>query len=85
MKFFSLAAVAALASTATAWKHGNCLTDAGLQRIIDNSIIFLQHFDVAAANATAYATFASTIMETGDSINSLRGDPVSFVPIEDDS
>ena len=78
MKFASFATLATLATSVSAgkWKDW-CLTDAALQRIIDNSIIFLQHFDVAAANATAYATFAPDITETGDSINSLRGDPVS--------
>ena len=68
MKFTSILALLPLAA---AW---NCLTDADAESIVSRSIIFLEHHDIALANATAQGLFAEDIQEFGDSINSLRGD-----------
>lgn len=54
----------------------NCLTYEEAKSIADRSAIFLSHLDVALANTTAQGLFAEDIVEFGDSINSLRGDPV---------
>lgn len=59
------------------WGSDGCLTTAQVNYIVANSITFLSHEDVAAANASAQAIFAPDIVEFGDSINSLRGDAVS--------
>jgi hypothetical protein len=82
MRFASIAAVTGLVASVVAvpykdWQPAGCLTDARFQQLIDGFIIFLEHTNVPLANATAQAIFAPNIMEVGDSINSLRGDPVS--------
>jgi hypothetical protein len=82
MKFSSIAALTGLIASVVAaphqdWQPAGCLTDARFQQLIDGFIIFLEHTNVPLANSTAQAIFAPTIMEVGDSINSLRGDPVS--------
>ena len=73
----SFAAVSALllslSSAVSAW---TCLSDDDAQYIVNQSIIFLQHTDVDQARAIAYDLFAPDLMEYGDSINALRGDPV---------
>lgn len=75
MKLLTLFTSVALASWgAQAW---SCLSDADAQGIADASVIFLSHQDIDLANRTAQALFADNIVEFGDSINSLRGDPVS--------
>jgi hypothetical protein len=77
MRFSSLPLMAlAMAPAATlAWNDwSSCLTDAEAQSIVDRSIIYLQHFNIPEANATAQELFAPGLVEFGDSINSLRGD-----------
>lgn len=74
LKFLTPLALSAW--TVSAW-NGNCLSDQDAQSIADRSIIFLEHLDIDAANATAQGLFADNIQEFGDSINSLRGDAVS--------
>jgi hypothetical protein len=84
MKFLSLLTPIALSAwTVQAHYQRSCLTDAVAKSIADRSAIFLQHTDVALANATAQELFAENIIEYGDSINSLRGDPVSFMNPQD--
>lgn len=79
MKFLSiLLPLAAITSSVLAsgeWQ--SCLSSAQAQSIVDRSIIFLSHEDVPLANQTARGLFDPNIQEFGDSINSLRGDPVS--------
>lgn len=74
LKFLTPLALSAW--TVSAW-NGNCLSDSDAQSIADRSIVFLEHLDIDAANATAQGLFADNIQEFGDSINSLRGDAVS--------
>lgn len=72
--------VAALATTAVAqWQPWDptCLNQTDVDNLIAKEIIYLQHPDVAAARAIAYSIFTPDIVEYGDSINSLRGQPVS--------
>lgn len=85
MKFLSalssLAFLTCLVQASPTWEGWNngCLSAAEAQSIVDRSIIFLQHLDIPLANKTAQSLFAPDIVEFGDSINSLRGDPVSYV------
>ena len=76
MKFFNTLAALALssASFASAW---SCLSDDDAQEIVNKSIIFLQHRDLDEAREIAYDLFAENITQYGDSINFLRGAPVS--------
>lgn len=76
MKLFPLFSISLtlLTGVAQAWY---CLSDADAQSIADRSIIYLSHTDVELANQTAQGLFADNLQEYGDSINSLRGDPVS--------
>jgi hypothetical protein len=83
MKFASIVGLTGLVASVAAvpskaWQPAGCLTDARFQQLIDGFIVFLEHENVPLANSTAQAIFAPTIMEVGDSINSLRGDPVSI-------
>ena len=74
MKF--LLALLPLLGAARCWS--DCLTDADAESIAARSTIFLQHLNVQEANETAQGLFAEDIQEFGDSINSLRGDPVHY-------
>lgn len=74
---FALPLVSAVALKRGDWQDSSCLTDADAQYLISQSIVFLEHKDVPAAKAAAYTIFTEDIQEFGDSINSLRGDPVS--------
>lgn len=66
----------ALPLLAAAWSGHMCLSDDDADSIVQRSIVFLEHSDIAAANASAQSLFADDIQEYGDSINALRGDPV---------
>lgn len=77
MKFlYAALALPVLAAASGKWNDNYCLSDADAQSYVDRSVIFLEHNNVPLANATAYGLFAEDIQEFGDSINSLRGDPV---------
>lgn len=58
------------------WNDG-CYSRSYIEGLVAQEIVYLQHLDLAAANAAALAIFDPSIAEFGDSINSLRGDPVS--------
>lgn len=86
MKLLAVLGLLALGAQAAPNSHdswggwnGKCLTSAQAQSIVDRSIIYLMHTDVAAAVAAGNSLFADDITEFGDSINSLRGDAVSFL------
>jgi len=66
------------------WKDWNapdvkCVSREYVEGILAKAIIFLQHLPgtEAASSAAAFEIFDPAIVEYGDSINSLRGDPVS--------
>ena len=59
----------------------SCLSDEDAQGIVDKSIIFLQHRDLDEARRVAYDLFHPNITQYGDSINFLRGAPVSGTPL----
>jgi hypothetical protein len=65
-----------LLAAASGWKDNYCLTDADAQSIVSRSIVYLEHTDKAAALAAGQSLFASNLQEFGDSINSLKGDPL---------
>ena len=85
MKFFaalaSLAAVGSAVPTPGNWGNWNqgCASRNHVQYLVDQSIIYLQHKDVAAGRAAAEAIFADNIIEYGDSINSLRQAPLGTI------
>ena len=66
--------LATFGASVQAW---GCLSETDAQSIADRSIIFLSHANVTLANETAQGLFAENIQEYGDSINSLRSQPVS--------
>ena len=91
MKFLSILAPLALASTAVAlpnWRDWNgagpvcpestCLTQADAEDIANKFASVLNHPDVNAANATAQALIADGFFEKSDSINMLAGHPVCY-------
>lgn len=81
----SLASLAAVLCSVAAvpnpggWKgyKNGCFDRSYIEGLVAQEIVFLQHLDVAAAVAAGNAIFDPNIQEFGDSINSLRGDPVS--------
>ncbi|KAI1625335.1 hypothetical protein EDD37DRAFT_629358 [Exophiala viscosa] len=74
MKLSAIVACAGLLIGSTqAW---TCLSQADANDIAARSTIFLQHLNVTQANETAQGLFADGIVEYGDSINSLKGDPL---------
>lgn len=84
MKFSAVVAPLAFATTAIAGWGGwdpTCLKDADVQSIISREIIYLEHKNMTAARAAAQSLFTPDFNEYGDSINSLRGAPVSHIPI----
>jgi len=91
MKFATTLASLGLAATALAapapgqwnnWKapNDNCVSREHVEETIEKAIVFLQHLPgtETASTAAAEAIFDPAIVEYGDSINSLRGDPVRF-------
>ena len=76
MKLLATLAALALSSSSlvSAW---SCLSDDAAQEIVNKSILFLQHEDLDEAREVAYGLFAENITQYGDSINFLRGAPVS--------
>lgn len=78
---FSIAAVATLATAAVAdwapWGGNNCLNNATVEYLISSEILYLQHNNLTQAREVAYSIFTPDIQEFGDSINSLRYEPVS--------
>lgn len=86
MKFLatlaSLALVATAAPTPGDWKDWNngCPSRAYVENLVAQEIVYLQHFDLAAARAAAESIFSVDFNEYGDSINSLR-----YAPVSDDS
>lgn len=84
MKFSAIVAPLAFATSAVAtWGGWNptCLNDADVQSIISREIVYLEHKNLTAAKAAAASLFTPDFNEYGDSINSLRGAPVSDIPI----
>lgn len=89
MKFLASLASLALAATASAapspggWGNWgkNCASRDYIQSLVDQEIVYLQHLNQTAALAAGQAIFASDIQEYGDSINSLRGAPVSTLSL----
>ncbi|KIX03557.1 uncharacterized protein Z518_07110 [Rhinocladiella mackenziei CBS 650.93] len=92
MKFLSVLAPLALASTAAAmprWRdwHGagpkcpesTCLTQVDAEDIVSKFASVLDHPDVAASNSTAQALIADGFFEKSDSINMLAGHPIGAV------
>lgn len=88
MKFLitSLLAAAALTSASPVTRQTiegfppNCLSYARAQYIIEREIAYLRKADLADARAAGEELFAADFVQYGDSINSLRGDPVSPPP-----
>ncbi|KAK5937864.1 hypothetical protein PMZ80_009993 [Knufia obscura] len=87
MKFAAaLASLAVLAAAAPApsgleGRNGDkgCVSREHVQYLVDQETVFLQHTDLAAAQAAADAIFAADIEEYGDSINSLRQAPLGTI------
>jgi len=90
MKLATTLASLALAGTVLAapapgnWKDwnapdGECVSREYVEEVLAKEIIFLQHLPGTeeASSAAAFEIFDPAIVEYGDSINSLRGDPVS--------
>ena len=75
MRFLKLA-VSLLFSTSTVVSAWQCLSDADAKKLIDNSVDLLEHPDPEAAAAASYADLSPNIVQYGDSINVLYGDPV---------
>lgn len=91
MKFATTLASLALAGAALAapapsdWNDWNardkkCVSREYVEEVVAKEIIFLQHLvgTEEASRAAAFEIFDPAIVEYGDSINSLRGDPVSL-------
>lgn len=78
MKFSAIVAAATLAIGAVADSWSNCLSDAQVQDLINKEILYLQHNDIEQAREIANSIFTPDVMEYGDSINSLRYQPVSL-------
>lgn len=80
MKFASILAFAAgVTALPAARSWSNCVvTDKYAEYLVSQSIVFLEHKDLDAAKAAAYAIFDTNIQEFGDSINALRSAPVSI-------
>lgn len=80
MKFFA-AVAATLATTAFGqWCNQpaeGCLTQAQVDYLISQEILYLQHPNITQAREVAYEIFTPDVMEYGDSINSLRNETVS--------
>lgn len=80
---FALAACGVAASPTPSWGNwgnsGNpaCVSRSYIEGLIAQEIVFLEHKNVTAAVAAGNAIFDANIAEYGDSINSLRGAPVS--------
>lgn len=83
MKFLAtlaLLATSALAAPLVAERGSSwqgCFSRDYIQGLVDQEIIFLYHNNVTEAIAVGYKIFDANIAEFGDSINSLRGAPVS--------
>lgn len=83
MKFTTVLAFATAAVAAPSWGpimegNNNCLNEAQANKIVELNALFQIHADVPAARAAAESLFSPTnYTEYGDSINSLRGAPVS--------
>lgn len=57
-----------------------CLTDARAQYIVEREKVYLQKANITDARVAGEELFAADFVQYGDSINSLRGDPVSQFP-----
>lgn len=73
----SVASVPTPASAMQAREWNNCFSRDYILGLIEQERIFEMHTDVAAAVAAGNAIFDPAFVEYGDSINSLRGAPVS--------
>lgn len=84
MKFTLITAAFGFASSVVAFTPGRpgwlkqCLPQSKAESIVDGFITILEHYDVAAANATAQTLLADDYQEISDSILSLEGKPVRF-------
>ena len=79
MKLFQLASVL-LISTSTVVSAWQCLSDANAAKIVNDSVALLLHAtpeQTDYARAAEYESLSPNIQQYGDSINALRGDPVS--------
>jgi len=84
LTFLIVIGAALAAPTLGNWKDRRtsdkkCVSREYVEDVVAKSIIFLQHLEGTeeASQAAAYEIFDPAIVEYGDSINSLRGDPVS--------
>lgn len=93
MKYITIFTYLVLATTTLAaptpgnWKDwkapdNKCVSREYVEEVLAKEIIFLQHLPGTqdASRAAAFEIFDPAIVEYGDSINSLRGDPVSLRP-----
>lgn len=82
MRLFQLA-TALLFSTSTVVSAWQCLSDANAAKIVNDTVALLLHAtpeQTDYARAAAYETLSPHVQQYGDSINALRGDPVSTTP-----
>ena len=70
----TLLAALAWAPATSAW---SCLSDNDAYAIIDRQKIFIAHQNVTLARLEVETLFAANITEYSDSVNALRGRPVS--------
>lgn len=56
-----------------------CLTDKRAQYIVEREKVYLQKANITDARLAGEELFAADFVQYGDSINSLRGDPVSSI------
>lgn len=57
-----------------------CLTDTRANYIVERERVYLQKANITDARIAGEELFADDFVQYGDSINSLRGDPVSLLP-----